>query len=86
MKKVTSSIINQTITHPREVFADAIRERATAVVFIHNHPSGRLEPSEDDIALTQRFIKAGTILGIKIHDHLIISPDNYYSMLEHGQI
>lgn len=86
MKKVTSGIINKTIAHPREVFADAIRERATAVALVHNHPSGRLEPSDDDIALTQRFIKAGNILGIKVLDHLIISQDNYYSMLEHGQI
>ena len=82
----TIGLLNRTIVHPREVFADAIRERATAVALVHNHPSGQLVPSDDDIALTQRFIKVGDLLGIKVLDHLVITSENYYSMLEHGQI
>lgn len=86
IKRISSGLINKTIAHPREVFADAIRERATAVAFVHNHPTGEMKPSPDDLTLTQRFLKAGEILGIKVLDHLIIGPDSFYSFLEHVQL
>ena len=86
IKRISSGLINKTIAHPREVFADAIRERATAVAFVHNHPTGEMKPSPDDLTLTQRFLKAGEILGIKVLDHLIIGPDSFYSFLEHARI
>lgn len=70
--------------HPREVFADAIRSRAAAVVIAHNHPSGNVEPSEDDKQVTVRLQKAGEILGIKVLDNIVFSEDRYYSFLEHG--
>ena len=85
-KRVSTGLVNRTIVHPRETFADAIRERASAIVIAHNHPSGNLEPSEDDKDVTTRIRKAGEILGIRILDHLIISTDAYYSFLEHGLI
>ena len=83
---VTVGLINRTLVHPREVFADAIKQRATAIVIAHNHPSGNIEPSADDMEVTENIRKAGNILGIKLLDHLVFSLDNYYSFLESGQL
>jgi DNA repair protein RadC len=69
-----------------EVFADPLRQRATAVVVAHNHPSGILIPSTDDIMVTQRLLEAGNILGIKVLDHLIFSDESYRSMLEENEL
>ena len=85
-KSVTKGIVNKTLAHPREVFSDAIKARATAIAIVHNHPSGNLEPSDDDISLTKRIRLSGDILGIKVLDHLIISRKGYFSMLEHGML
>ena len=83
-KRVSTGLVNRTIVHPRETFADALKERASAIVIAHNHPSGNLEPSDDDKDVTIRIQKAGEILGIRLLDHLIISDDGYFSFLEHG--
>ena len=80
----TIGLLNRTIVHPREVFADAIRSRAAAVVIAHNHPSGNVEPSDDDKQVTIRLQKAGEILGIKVLDNIVFSDERYYSFLEHG--
>jgi len=69
-----------------EVFADPLRQRATAVIVAHNHPSGNLNPSPDDINVTLRLKKAGDLLGIKVLDHLIFSEDNFRSMLEENEL
>ena len=79
---VSIGLVNRTIVHPREVFAEAIRERAVAVIAAHNHPSGRLEPSLEDHEVTERLKEAGGILGIKLLDHIIFSSDGYYSFNE----
>ena len=84
IKRVSSGLVNRTIVHPRETFADAIKERATAIVIAHNHPSGNIEPSSDDKDVTRRIQKAGEILGIRLLDHIIITSNAYYSFLEHG--
>ena len=86
MNVVSIGLINRALVHPREVFSDPIRERATAIVLAHNHPSGNLEPSTDDIEVTSRLRKAGLILGIEILDHLIFSSDGYRSMMENGEL
>jgi DNA repair protein RadC len=65
-----------------EVFTEAIRQRATAVVVAHNHPSGNLEPSIEDQDVTRRLRQAGDLLGIKVLDHLIFGEEGYMSMLE----
>ena len=83
-KRVSTGLVNRTIVHPRETFADALKERASAIVIAHNHPSGNLEPSNDDKDVTIRIRKAGELLGIRLLDHLIISDDGYFSFLEHG--
>ena len=80
----TIGLLNKTIVHPREVFANAIRSRAAAIAIAHNHPSGNIEPSQDDKDVTARLQKAGQILGIKLLDHLVFTDERYYSFLEHG--
>ena len=80
----TIGLLNRTIVHPREVFADAIRNRAAAVAVAHNHPSGNTEPSNEDIEVTERLKKAGDLLGIRVIDHIVFTDAKYYSFLEHG--
>lgn len=71
--------------HPREVFADPLSDRAAAIIVAHNHPSGQLEPSEEDRMITSRLAQAGEILGICLLDHLILSPrGGYFSFIESG--
>ena len=83
---VTVGLVNRTIVHPREVFATPISMRATAIILAHNHPSGNLEPSPDDLEVTLRLKKAGLLLGIEVLDHIIFSSDDYRSMLESGEL
>lgn len=82
----TIGLLNKTIVHPREVFAPAIKNRAAAIAIAHNHPSGSLEPSEEDKHVTNRLISAGEILGIRVIDHIVFSSRGYYSFLEHSLI
>jgi DNA repair protein RadC len=72
--------LDSSIVHPREVFKEAISASAASVIFVHNHPSGDTEPSEDDIKLTRRLVEVGEILGIEVLDHIIICDNNYLSM------
>jgi DNA repair protein RadC len=68
--------------HPREVFQPAVGESAASIILVHNHPSGELEPSQDDLALTKRLVEAGKIMGIEVLDHVIISNKGFLSMKE----
>ena len=81
---VTTGLLNRTVVHPREVFARAIKDRCCSIAIAHNHPSGNVEPSEDDRQVTIRLQKAGEILGIKVLDHIVFSDERYFSFLEHG--
>jgi len=83
---VSVGLVNRTQVHPREVFADPITDRATAVIIAHNHPAGGLTPSKEDIKNTQRLKAAGETLGIKLLDHIIFNHKGYYSFLENGEI
>ena len=80
----TIGLVNRALIHPREVFSDPIERRATAIVLAHNHPSGVLEPSREDITTTSRLAESGEILGIRVVDHIIFSTKSYYSFREHG--
>lgn len=82
VRLVTMGLVNQTVIHPREVFCDVLKDRAIAVVLAHNHPSGSLSPSPEDVSVTREMVEAGRILGIRVLDHMIITRDGYYSMLE----
>ena len=83
---VTIGLVNRTLVHPREVFSDPIRMRATAIILAHNHPSGNLDPSPDDMEVTLRLKKAGLLLGIEVLDHIIFSSEDYRSMSETGEM
>lgn len=71
---ITRGTVNQSQIHPREVFAPAIEDRAASIILIHNHPSGNLTPSPQDVLITERIKQAGELLGITLLDHLIIGP------------
>lgn len=79
---VSKGTLNSSIVHPREVFKEAIKHSANAVILMHNHPSGDPTPSNEDIGLTTRIVDAGRILGIKVLDHIIIGFDRFISLKE----
>lgn len=81
---ISKGILDASLTHPREVFKFAIIENASGLFLIHNHPSGILKPSEDDLKITERLKNAGDIIGIRIIDHIIIAEEGYYSFSEHN--
>lgn len=81
---VTVGLLNTNQVHPREVFVDAISDRAASVIVAHNHPSGILKPSPDDIAITRQLVEAGKILGIPVLDHIIITKKGHLSLKEKG--
>ena len=86
VRTVSVGLVNRALVHPREVFADPITDRAAAVVVAHNHPSGSLDPSQDDLAITRQLKEAGRTLGIRLLDHLIFNHETYCSLMEKGFI
>jgi DNA repair protein RadC len=76
--------LNQSLVHPREIFADAIVDRAAGIILVHNHPSGKSTPSQEDFKVTDRLLKAGKIIGIEILDHIIVGKNGYYSFQKNG--
>lgn len=85
-RTLTVGLLNASQIHPREAFADAITDRAAAVVFVHNHPSGSLEPSGPDLAITRQLVEAGELLGIQVLDHLIVSKRGHRSLRQAGAL
>ncbi|MFQ5895059.1 MAG: DNA repair protein RadC [Nitrospinota bacterium] len=83
---VTRGTLTQSLVHPREVFAPAIRESAAFIVCAHNHPSGDPSPSDDDRALTRRLAEAGRLIGIPLLDHIIVGAGNHYSFADAGEL
>ena len=77
---------SQTLVHPREVFGPAVGSAAAAVVLAHNHPSGEVNPSQNDLELTRRMVRAGEIMGIEVLDHVIISSTAFLSFKEMGML
>ena len=86
IRVVSAGLIDRTPVHPREVFADALADRASAVIVAHNHPAGSLEPSRSDIAATAQLKSEGTVLGIALLDHIIFNRAGYFSFLEAGRL
>lgn len=78
--------LNQVSIHPREIIKAAIDRGAGAIVLVHNHPSGVVKPSGQDIALTQMIYEAGRLVDVDVLDHLIVSKDNVYSFAKEGLI
>jgi DNA repair protein RadC len=81
---VSIGLVNRTIVHPREVFCKAISDRASAIIVCHNHPSGSLEPSDEDKQVTLQIYNAGEIIGIPLIDHIVFSKTGYASLKLHG--
>ena len=82
--EISVGSLDTSIVHPREAFKEAISASAASVIFVHNHPSGDPEASEDDIKLTKRLAEAGEIVGIDVLDHIIIGDKNYLSLKRQG--
>ena len=82
-RTITIGTLTSTLTHPREVFAGAIKDRAASVIVAHNHPSGYAAPSDGDFESTQQLVAAGIILGIELHDHVIVSKNETFSFRAH---
>ena len=84
IKKETISIgsLNASLVHPREIFNPAVGSSAASIILSHNHPSGDVTPSQEDIELTRRMVQAGEIMGIEILDHLIVASERFLSMKE----
>lgn len=80
--EVSIGSLNASIVHPREVFTEAIKNKAASVIFVHNHPSGDPEPSEGDLVVTKRLVEAGKILEIEVVDHVIVTSNNFLSFKE----
>ena len=78
--ELTTGLVNQTPVHPREAFALAIEDRAVSVIFVHNHPSGSLEPSPEDMSITRVLCASGKILQIPVLDHIIIGKSGFTSL------
>ena len=82
-RTITIGTLDSVIAHPREVFADAIVDRAATIIVAHNHPSGDAKPSQKDITLTQQLAGAGQLLGIPLRDHVIVTKTEYFSYRQH---
>jgi DNA repair protein RadC len=83
-RDITRGIVNASLIHPREVFRIAIKEAAAAVILVHNHPSGQLTPSREDLSITRQLVESGELIDIPVRDHLIIAGNEYISLKESG--
>lgn len=84
IETISIGILNHSQVHPREVFKQAIRHSAAAVILAHNHPSGNCMPSNADIEVTGRLVEVGKLVGIDVIDHVIVGEDSYYSFSENA--
>ncbi len=83
-RDITRGTVNASLIHPREVFRVAIKEAAAAIILVHNHPSGQLTPSKEDLSVTKQLVEVGELVGIPVRDHLIIAGDGFISLKEDG--
>ena len=86
IRVVSIGLVDRTPVHPREVFAEALSDRASAIIVAHNHPSGGLEPSASDVEVTKQLKAAGAVMGISLLDHIIFNQRGYFSFLEAGRL
>ncbi|MBL8891423.1 MAG: DNA repair protein RadC [Planctomycetaceae bacterium] len=83
---ITVGILDSSLVHPREVFRPAIRDAASVVLLVHNHPSGDPTPSRQDLAVTQRLVEAGKLIGIEVLDHIVVGRPNSVSLRANGDL
>ena len=79
---ISIGTVNASLASPREVFIEAIKNRAVSIILVHNHPSGNPHPSKNDLVVTEKMKQAGELLGIKLIDHIIIGDNSYVSLSE----
>lgn len=84
MEELFEGTLTTSAVYPREVIKRALRNKAAALVFAHNHPSGNNQPSKEDLDITRKLKEAAATIDVVIHDHIIISGDDYYSFSDHG--
>jgi len=82
ISEITVGTLDSSLIHPREVFKEAIQSLASSIILVHNHPSGNPDPSEADIEVTKKMVEAGSIIGIKVLDHVITAEKEVYSFQE----
>ena len=86
IRVISIGLIDRAPVHPREVFADALADRASAVIVAHNHPAGGVDPSPADVEATKQLKAAGAVMGIALLDHIIFNRSGYFSFLEAGRL
>ena len=82
--KISEGSLTASVVHPREVFNPVIRESAAGVIFVHNHPSGDPSPSREDVDITHRLRQVGEVLGVRVHDHVVVGHDRFFSFNREG--
>ena len=85
-QEITKGTVNASLISPREIFLEAMRCGAVQLVLVHNHPSGNVSPSREDIQITHQVKDAGELLQIRLIDHIIVGPQSYYSFAEHRML
>lgn len=83
---VSVGTLSASLVHPREVFKGALLNNAAAIIIMHNHPSGEVSPSPEDVEATRRLSKVGELIGVPLLDHVIVAGESYYSLKEHGKM
>lgn len=83
---ISEGSLSSSIVDPKQIIKEAVKQSASALIFVHNHPSGESEPTKEDIEITNRLIRACDLVGLRVLDHIIIGNDNYTSFLEKGLI
>ena len=86
IEEISVGTLSASLVHPREVFQAVLKYPASAFTIFHNHPSGDPSPSREDIAVTERLVKSGKVLGIDLLDHIILGKENFLSMKEEGMV
>jgi len=85
-KTLFEGTVDETAVHPREVVKAALEIQATSLILVHNHPSGRIQPSSEDIEITRTLAEACGLVGVKILDHIVIGDNQYFSFSEHSML
>ncbi len=83
---ISEGTLDASIVHPRDVFREALLEPAAGIILMHNHPSGNPAPSDEDLRITKQLVDAGSLLGIKVHDHIILAGERFRSFADEGLI
>lgn len=85
-KRISEGGMHATVVDPKKVFHEALMERAAALIVAHNHPSGNLQPSQEDMRITKRLVDSGRIIDCPVLDHLIVTSRGYYSFADEHQL